>query len=47
MNVRKRIMRLVDDCNYIVYVILYALGKKFGTNEILVSSESRNSIRNY
>jgi len=28
MYIRKTIMKLIDDCLYMLYVITYALGKK-------------------
>jgi len=36
MHIKKTIMRLVDDCIYILYIIIYALGKNFDIKRISV-----------
>ena len=40
MHVRKRMMRLIEDCIYVLYVITYALGKRVRQNEMLVFSDN-------
>ena len=39
-------MRLIDDCIYVLYVITYASGKKFGTNEILIFRKFNKKLLN-